>query len=364
MNRKPEKHKKNASRSANRDSHLIATPLLTAFSLIIACLAGYYAWLQINSYEKGVAEIYAVEQDGYVQLVLDQINLQEDRTDDEIIKNILATLDSSTNHYWTLTHDEALVFVKDILETSRYKSFSTDTYYNTTSSQEFIRGLKDNVVTHAIVKIGNKDFIASGVKFTYNNKEYQICLLTNAQIMLENNTYLSTKINLVIMIVVILSVFIITTVILSMTAGRLQTRLTHERDTSVELRNTIESLSERLEERELYDSRTLIFSDKMIPVIFTKLEERNVRPVSMVRISLDDGAGDRLADEGQTLLAKSVIRMKPDDSHMILIFIGSSINTALRQVRSILRLGIHIDKYSENSDNSVPLSSTFAEIRN
>ena len=88
----------------NNSSKMFPTLFFTFIALVIACLAAVYAWVLINNYEKGVAEIYAQEQDGYVQLVLDQINLQPENTDEEIIRNILGTLDSSSNRYWTLSH--------------------------------------------------------------------------------------------------------------------------------------------------------------------------------------------------------------------------------------------------------------------
>lgn len=78
------------------------------------------AW-QISSYDKSVLEIYAGQQDAYVQLVLDQINLQANRSDDEIITEILGSLDSSSGKYWTLSKEQALLFVKDVMETNRYK---------------------------------------------------------------------------------------------------------------------------------------------------------------------------------------------------------------------------------------------------
>jgi len=136
----------------NNSSKMFPTLFFTFIALVIACLAAVYAWVLINNYEKGVAEIYAQEQDGYVQLVLDQINLQPENTDEEIIRNILGTLDSSSNRYWTLSHDETIVFVKDVLETSRYKSFSADTYYNTVSSREFVAGLQNDQVKYASLR--------------------------------------------------------------------------------------------------------------------------------------------------------------------------------------------------------------------
>ncbi len=61
--------------------------------------------------------IYATQQDNYVQLVLDQINLQENGTEESIISDIIETLDSGNTHYWTLSKEENILFVKNVTET-------------------------------------------------------------------------------------------------------------------------------------------------------------------------------------------------------------------------------------------------------
>ena len=103
---------------------IVAGVMMTLVVICVCC-----AWAQMKKYERGVLDVYAVQQDGYVQLVLDQINLQEDQDSEEIVHNILETLDASSNHYWTLSDAGSLVFVKDVLETNRYKGFTQESYY-------------------------------------------------------------------------------------------------------------------------------------------------------------------------------------------------------------------------------------------
>ena len=331
----------------NKSSRRVPTLLVTFVALGIACLAAVYAWVLINDYEKGVSEIYAQEQDGYVQLVLDQINLQPENTDEEIIQNILGTLDSSSNRYWTLSHDETLVFVKDVLETSRYKSFSSDTYYNTVSSREFVSGLHENQVTHAMVTIDGRKFIASGVAFVYNSRNYQICLLTNADIMLENNTYLSTKINLVIMIAVILLIFVIAVIILARLVNHLKRQLFAGQQTQEELRRNIEQLDEKIRNKNLYDSKTMIFGSSLIPTMLKKLNERTNRPLVMAIVPFEEKTYQILISEGQEILGQNVIRMKMDASHMLLIFVQCTMEAAVAKMSLLKKHAILSDRIFE-----------------
>lgn len=334
-----------------KSKKMVPTLYLTIAALIIACLAGVYAWFLISDYEKGVSEIYAQEQDGYVQLVLDQINLQTAGTDEQIIQNILGTLDSSTNRYWTLSHDETLVFVKDVLETSRYKSFSSDTYYNTLSSRDFVNSLQQNKVTHEVIEISGRKFIASGVKFVYNNKDYQICLLTNAEIMLENNTYLNTKINLIIMIIVILLIFVISTIVLARLVNSQNRALLAEKKTEEDLRRNLEQMDEQLHDKKMYDSETMVFGSSMIPTMLQKLEERGARPLVLATVPFDEKSYQTLTDEGQLLLGKNVVRMKLDEEHMLLIFVQCRKKEADRKLSALASYGIKAEQIREISES-------------
>ncbi len=53
--------------------------VVTALSLLFVLAVGAVAWFQLSSYEQGILDVYANQQDGYVQLVLDQIWLTEKR---------------------------------------------------------------------------------------------------------------------------------------------------------------------------------------------------------------------------------------------------------------------------------------------
>ena len=98
---------------SNKLKELLINSKTISFTIII--IVGVLAWVgnqQMKSYEDSILSIYAEQQDAYVQLVLDQINVLDDRSDEEIVTKILGSLDASSRKYWTLTKNKALLFVK------------------------------------------------------------------------------------------------------------------------------------------------------------------------------------------------------------------------------------------------------------
>lgn len=75
--------------------------ITTICVICVAVIAGFTAHIELQRYEDGILDVCATQQDAYVQLVLDQINLKDNRNDEQIIKEILETMDASSNHYWT-----------------------------------------------------------------------------------------------------------------------------------------------------------------------------------------------------------------------------------------------------------------------
>jgi hypothetical protein len=99
------------------------------------------SYFQIRSIENGVLATCADEQDGYVKLVVEQINQRQDRDNDEIIKDILGTLDSSSKQYWLFSSDQSMLFVKNVEEIDEYKGLSSEPYFNELGASSFYEGL-------------------------------------------------------------------------------------------------------------------------------------------------------------------------------------------------------------------------------
>lgn len=56
-----------------------AATLILIFVAVMACMGKW----QADNYESSILSIYAQQQDAYVQLVLDQINMLENRSDEK-----------------------------------------------------------------------------------------------------------------------------------------------------------------------------------------------------------------------------------------------------------------------------------------
>ncbi len=259
----------------------------TVFAIVCVSLCVLYATYQIVGYEAGVISIYARQQDAYVQLVLDQININKEEKSENAILEIIGTLDSSTNKYWTLSHDETIIFVKDVTETNRYKGFTTETYYYSDTAQEFLETLTVNRVMHGQITVNDKEYIASGVKFQYQDENYQICLLTNPEVVLEQNEYLSARVNLSVMIAAVMTVFLITIIAMGRMINKKDGELQREREDNFNLNRMVEQLNQELNAGDMYDVRKSLFHKDFLPMLYTKLQARKISPVTFMVLEYD-----------------------------------------------------------------------------
>lgn len=319
--------------SRKKKKREISAWLVTLGAIAVILIIGFLAWLQLGTYEQGIMDVYAVQQDGYVQLVLDQINLIEDDTDEAIVNDILATLDASSNKYWTLSHDDALVFIKDVQETNRYKGFTTATYFVSDSAREFINGLQVNRVVHSTIDLNGIPYIASGVKFEYGGEKYGICLLTTSDIILDHNAYLSAKINLFILFAIILAIFIVGGLVLSIMAQNRYKELIQSNNDNKQLREQIERLTELFTRQELYNARYMAFGEPAVEILIDKLEQRDIWPLNyiVVKCSSEEQRNQFMLDT-QALCDVTFIRALAKNNYL-LIFNVHSEESAISLVR-------------------------------
>lgn len=285
---------------------------------VLAVTGGYL----ITAYENSVLDIYADQQDSYVQLVLDQINLQPERSDEEIVTNILSSLDTSNSKYWTLSKEQTLLFVKDVLETNRYKGFTTPTLYASNSAEQFVKGLALNRVKHEIIDMNEDTYVASGVLFRYNGSQYRICLLTNENIILDNNEFLSSRTEIIIYLIGLLSALLLVTMILSALLD-IRNKTIQKLHTKIERLNVdVEQLEEEVELMDSFHTRWSLFNVNTMDTFVRKLEERKACPVIFTELSFEGEKGRELfLERAQLLLDKKVLRFSRGQD-IILIFAG------------------------------------------
>ena len=213
-----------------------------------AALGGLITYILIGRYEKGIIEVCATQQDAYVQLVLDQINLKDNRDDEEIINDILKTMDSSSNKYWAFSKNQSMLFVKDVLETNRYKGVSADTYYNARQAADFMNGLVLNKVEHSVISLDNKTYLVSGVMFKY--------------------------------VVVILLALVLVASIYALRIRQLSFKLDEKEADIRSLSMSLSKVNEKLMDKDLHDTHNNVWRQKAIVPFMKKLIERNIMPVT------------------------------------------------------------------------------------
>ena len=342
--------------------------LSATIALLLGGVVGFVGWLFIGRYEEGVLQVVADQQDSYVQLVLDQINLKENRDDEEIIRNILGTLDASTNKYWTFSKDEAMLFVRDVLETNKYKGFTTSTYYVSDSAKNFLAGLRRNTVTHELIRIEDKEYVASGVIFLYNEAEYRLCLLTNRELILDNNDFLKAKVNVGIIFLIAVFLMVVGTMWFSSRMAIFHQRLKERDQTIAELTANVTNLNEKLVVRTTYDTKRTLFQEGMIRDFLRRIQAKGIRPVTFAVIKC---ANERtFLEQSQVILDRGVLRFQLEgraelldgadvEGKVLLVFIRCDHDNAMLSLNFLMNIRTEVMAVEEWDGNSDIL--TFSE---
>lgn len=313
---------KNSNHKKQKELKRVNAWLVLVIVLVFTEVMAVLGWGQLKKYEDGILSVYATQQDGYVQLVLDQINLKENRDDAEIIQNILHTLDSSGGHYWTMSEQNDIVFVKDVLETNRYKGFTTQTYYSTDSADAFIGSLQVNKVTHATIEMNDREYIASGVLFHYNNMTYHLCLLTGRDVILDQNDYMSAKICLVLLMILILLFIIIGGMVLVVLAEKWYKKYRVCDAENREIVARIEQISqEKTKKDRQFETKYNAFEADALRNLLMRVEEKpDVWPLELLLIRCPEGeARDQFFAQLQIRFNEKTIRVIIDDTYILLV---------------------------------------------
>lgn len=333
MKRKELAHKAQEKGNVKRHTALLAAVLSISVSLCAACLV----WLGLDRYERGVLDVCAVQQDAYVQLVLDQINLKENRSDTEIITGILSSLDASTNKYWTFSREQNMLFVKDVLETNKYKGLTTVTYYASNSAQSFLNSLSVNHVIHGEIEIDGREYIASGVAFIYDGAPYRMCLLTNRRVLLDNNRFLEAKVGLCITAAVLLVTLCVTSLGMAHRIQKLREERERQKQLIEGLNQSLTSINERFSERDIHDAKTNLWKKEAFSGFLQKLIQRKAFPISIVQLRCADSAGQKsVLLLSQYLTDKSVLKFQWADRVLVLAFIQASASAVEQELCSLL----------------------------
>lgn len=326
-------------------------PILTVTAvcvLLFSAVAVAFAAFQLRRYEEGILDVCATQQDAYVQLVLDQINLEQNHGDEEKIIEIIKTIDSSPNNYWTFSRGESMLFVKDVLETNRYHGFTTATYYISESGRNFLDSIRLNRVTHSKIDLDEKKYVASGVAFVYNGETYRLCLLTNESVLLDNNNFLRSKTELGILVIVLLMILTISSMVFASRLWGLQRKRDRQKETIAELCDSVNHLNRMLSQQDLHDTRRNVWSEDAIDEFAQKLKARDAYPSTLIEVRcLNSDAADRLLTLASGIMDKTVLRFENHDKFnpkVSFLFIQCDADTAMLSVEPLLTEEIAVER--------------------
>lgn len=315
---------------------LIVVPVCIVLALL--------GWLQMRDLDNGIVETYARQQDSYVGIVLNEINLNEDRSTDEIINDILGTLHNSSGSYWAFSRGQTMLYVKDVTETNRYKDVSANTYFDSAEAEEFLDGLGEGQVTHQRILLGGEDYLASGTLFTYDGSDYRLCLLTNVSVLLGNNEYLSARARMGTLWACGIAVFCVGMMATANSVDRRRRERDKERARASLLSEKLSLQAERDRVMGLYNAREGAWSTGLVTRFAEKLRARGVEEGAVLRVALDtlEEALELLESCGQAL-GDGVLRFHDaGEREVTLLFVHGAPNDAVEAIAPLLQDNAHV----------------------
>lgn len=329
--------------------------IITVVVVFFAMAADVFIVYQLGNYEARFLEIYGAQQDGYVKIILDQINRLEDQGTNEDITDIISSLDSTASRYWTLSKGDSILFVKSVTETNRYKGFTDGTYYATETASEFMNSLTVNQVGHQIIYLDDDRFIASGMIFNWQGEQYRICLLTYDRVILEDNILLECKNAIIIVLSIVLALLIILSMVMSRKIGKQAGYIDRQEERVIWQNQQIERLDEQLKRESAFSASKHVFKYTVLDEFLQTLDEKHVYPLHFAVFETESmKARDEFFDHMQVVLDKHVLRFSMDERLVLLIFVKYDRQVSDRIIESLESWNVHglANLYCEDNMNS------------
>lgn len=297
-------------------------PVKTAVAAAAACMLVLLGFLGLmKRYEDGILDINARQQDGYVKLVYDQIQLQKDASSDEIVSDILSSLNASSSRYWAFSDDGSIVFVKNVLETGNYQYVSMERYFEDHGSSDYLSTLHEGVVSHQILGFDDGRYVASGIRFSCSGKNYSLVLLTSVDSILENNAFLEAKTELYALIIIALIVLYLYIVGTAIAYNRVYDRAEASAADEKQLRLQIASDHEAAIRKDALDPRRNIFSISSLRHALDRLSSREEAfPLSLLVFYYGSEAERNrfLSDLYKVIDQKDILFDDPDNKMLVM----------------------------------------------
>jgi hypothetical protein len=214
------------------------------------------------------------------------------------------------------------LFVKNVTETSKYQGSSTEDFNLDEAGEAFFAALTLNRVQHTILLLNGERYVASGTLFSYNDKTYHLCLLTDETVILDNNDFLSVKIEMYIYILVILVTLLVVTMTAEILTQRKEINIHKSRDRIEVLNRYVGELEAELQEKESYNSRYNVYGMQMIDSFMLQLDMNSVRRVVFARLHFpNEMVKIKFLSDAETLLDQNVLRFQEDSGDILLLMV-------------------------------------------
>lgn len=303
------------------------TKIATNIVFIIAIISIIISIYIYNQLKNGITEISVEQQDEYIQLVVDQINVIENQTSEEIIKNILSSLSSSEKKYWVLSENESIVYVKNDDETNTYKNVKEDDYFGSYEAEEFINNLLINKVEHTSILINGNTYILSGTLFLYNGNTYKLCLMSDVNIFIENNTFLLVFIELITFLSFLIIIFTITIILASIDLQKKEDKISEDEIEIKKLNIAVEKLNDEYSKAKMYEAQSNAWSKETLSEFIDKLFQKKANCFTIVNIKFKDTqVRNRFDIKSDFIYDKNIIKFIISDLEYLFLFINMDKN--------------------------------------
>lgn len=316
--------------------------IVTSLVVFFAMAADLFLIYQLGNYEARFLEIYGMQQDGYVKVVLEQINRLGGQGTKEDIADIVGSLDATASKYWTVSKDGSLLFVKSVAETNRYQGFTDGTYYAGSGALEFLDSLEMGQVGHKVIELGEGRFVASGTVFGWQGGQYKICLLTYDKVVLEDNALLESRNSIIIILSLVLALLIALSMVMSGKIARQGLEIARLKERMVWQNQQIERLDGQLKRENAFNARKHVFQEIVLDEFLEVLDEKNARPLHFAVFETDSiEARDEFLERMQVMLDRNVLRFSMDGGRVLLIFVGYEKHASQRMVEALENWNVH-----------------------
>lgn len=337
--------------------------ILTLVIMLFAVAADAFIICELEHYETRFLELYGSQQDGYVNVILKQINRLGESAAEEDITDIISSLDSTAGRYWTLSRGDSILFVKSVTETNRYRGMTDGSYYASESALEFMDSLSANEVGHSLIDLDGDRFIASGMIFEWRKEQYRICLLTYDRVILDDNILLETKNAIIIVLSLILTILVILSMVMSRRINRQSSYIDRQEERVVRQNQQMALLDERLKKEHAFNAGRQVYRGAVMDLFLEALDAKNVYPLHFAVFETESEQGrEDFFEHMQGVLDNHVLRFSMDEQRVVLLFVKYDRKISTRIIESLEDWDVHGVDTLYCEDNMESYQSVFGRF--